>query len=121
MFDWVLNKRLREVLQNSCYQKSFTKSFKDACEEFSLLSFSCESNFIQIYSSKILLFPGILYNPILGKHLFGGIPHLLITAALYSWFINVSTTLFLELTKHSYRMKKLIHRIIERQLRVCKF
>ena len=40
IFDWVLNAHLRVVLQNSCYQKNFTKSLKGTCE---VISFPCES------------------------------------------------------------------------------
>ena len=43
MFDWVLNAPLKGILQNSCYQKSFTKSLKDTCREKLLISFPCES------------------------------------------------------------------------------
>ena len=32
MFDWVLNTRLSEVLQSSCYLKSFMESLKKICE-----------------------------------------------------------------------------------------
>ena len=32
MFNWVLNTRLSEILQNSCYLKSFMESLKNICE-----------------------------------------------------------------------------------------
>ena len=43
MFEWVLNTPLKGVLQNSCSQKSFTKSLKETREEILLTSFVCES------------------------------------------------------------------------------
>ena len=39
IFDWVLNTPLKGVLQNSCYQESFTKSLKNTRKEKLLILF----------------------------------------------------------------------------------
>ena len=77
-----------------------------------------KAEFIQKYFSMILLLSGIPYTYLA--------EHLLMAASVCGWFINVRTALFLERTKHSQNktqniVKKLIHRIVERQLKVCKY
>ena len=39
MFNWILNMRLKGVLQNSCYQRGFTKTSNDTFEE-NLINFT---------------------------------------------------------------------------------
>ena len=51
-----------------------------------------KTEFIEIYFSGILLLSGIPYTYLT--------EHLLMTAFLCSWFINVRAALFLERTKH---------------------
>ena len=105
MFDWVLNMPLKGVLQNSCYQKRFTKSLKNTWKE-KLISFflwkkssmlkNCifmKSEFIQSYFSRISQLSGIPYTYLA--------EHLLMAASTCSWFINERTALFLEWTKQS--------------------
>ena len=69
-----------------------------------------KSEFIQRYFSRILLLSRIPYTYLA--------EHLLMTASVCSWFINVRTALFFGMNKTlSDIMKKLIYRIVERQLK----
>ena len=69
-----------------------------------------KSEFIQRYFSGILLLSWIRYTYLL--------EHLLMTASVCSWFINVRTELFFGMNKTlSCIMKKLIHWTFERLLK----
>ena len=104
MFDWIPNMPLKGVLQNSCYQRSFTKSLKKIWKEKLLISFflwkkssmleNCifiKSAFIQRYFSRIFLLSGWSCTYLA--------ENLVMTASKCSWFINVRTVLFLEWRK----------------------